>query len=324
MSDELDKASSTLRDYLSTLQLDSGLDFPAELIMSDLTVGSEVFISRTQDSENLDLLKVFDHLVGNWMATLPLDVSNAARGAKFRIIHQLAFELSMSSVALSLRNKASSIKIPTSGDVNRPVSVPPTPRDPGYLRDSSPARFSSQLAALPDHRMTLGLPTPDPTPSLYSHPTSASELLEDLAITRLRQYAVSIQAKPDFGRSSILSHWSSIPGQDPAEYSWGKVQKAAENAEEDYAIRKEEARRRRRTERFLRQERARAAGSMSQPMLPELAAPFGSQPELQYQAISSQLTDDLPMTQPDRGTFGSRAAQKTKKKQKKQRAAGFR
>jgi RNA polymerase I-specific transcription initiation factor RRN6 len=134
---------------------------------------------------------------------------------------------------------------------------------------------------------------------------------------------VFIKPKPDFGKSTILSQWPSNPGSDPANYSWEAKQKGAEEdqngAEREQRNRKEEARRRKRTEKFLNQERGQTAEATSQPMV---VNPSGSQPVVAHNGFSSQTVEDVPMTQPDRGAFGSRSVQKSKKA-KKHRTAGF-
>ncbi len=172
---------------------------------------------------------------------------------------------------------------------------------------------------------SFNLPTPAQTPSLYSRATSASEHKEDPAISRLRQYAVSIRSKTDFGKSPILSQWPSVPGSDPANYSWAAKREAGDDgpneAEREQRIRKEETRRRRRTEKFLNEESATPRKPVSQPMV---VIPSGSQPVVAHNGFSSQTVEDFPMTQPDRGAFGSRSIKTSKKKPKKARTAGFR
>merc|ERR1711939_1233848 len=49
----------------------------------------------------------------------------------------------------------------------------------------------------------------------------------------------------------------------------------------------------------------------------------GSQPEIIEKMFSSQPVNEVPMTQPDRGAYGSRSVQQAKKKVKKARTAGF-
>jgi RNA polymerase I-specific transcription initiation factor RRN6 len=313
LTENLEKVAEELVNFLNSLQQDP--ESVLSLIISDLAACPAVGLPSAEDPKSPDLMKVYEQLVNKWIASLPLKVPNSARGSKFKIIRQMAVELCFSSVAISLENKLSkiSIALPEEGMTLENSGEPAT-------RESSLATFfSSQMSAAPDGNPELTLPTPTRTPSIYSHGTSASELTEDPAVSRLRQYAISLKPRPDFGQSKLLLEWPSLPGVDPASYSYEAVQKkaAAENSGEEgnHRDKREAARRKRRTERFLQ----RNVEAVSQPSF----LPFGSQPpEVPHPDFSSQPVEELPMTQPDRGAFGSRSV-KGKKKRKKHRTAGF-
>lgn len=287
--------------------------------MTNLTACPGITLPLGLHSNLADFMKVFDQLVDRWMTSLPMNLSNPARLTKFKIIRQVAVELCLSSLGMSFQDKATVPSLPLVDEINT-IKIPNVSRDGRTTRDSSPAFFSSQLA--PSSVPNFTLPTPSRTASEFSYATSASELKENNAISRLRQYTLSIKARPDLGAPSVLSHWPSTPGADPSGYSWEAAQKA--NADEsgnesEHRNRKEEARRRRRTEKFLRESRARETRqSLSQPLvlLP------GNQPEASHQAFSSQIDEDVPMTQPGRGIFGSRTVSNVKKGKKKHKA-GF-
>jgi RNA polymerase I-specific transcription initiation factor RRN6 len=323
---DIEAAAASLRQFISAL---SQVHCPDEtsifsFVLSNLTTCPAIQFPLEQATKYPDPMIVFNQLIDNWMASLPRDVPSKARLSKLNILRQTAVELFLSSFAVSLRNKATDIN-------NRPVQIgeddltlPELEKENGTTRESSPANFSPALAPFPQTRPDFSLPTPTQTPSLYSRATSASDYKEDPVISRLRQYVVSIKSKPDFGKSPILSRWPSKPGSDPANYSWRAKQKAAEQdqngAGKEQRNRKEGARRRRRTEKFLNQERGQAAEASSQPMV---VIPSGSQPVVANNGFSSQTVEDVSMTQPDRGASGSRSTQKSKKKAKKHRTAGF-
>ncbi|TGO55406.1 hypothetical protein BOTNAR_0245g00110 [Botryotinia narcissicola] len=197
-------------------------------------------------------------------------------------------EIWLSSVGISLRNEQFDPRPPPSFEDETSMHI---------LKDidevssaSSPPYFSSQVQSRAMENPQFSLPTP--TPSVISVPA----VVQDPTISRLLQYAVSIEPKIDFGaaRASLLSQWPSVPGADPAKYSWEDVQRAAlaeESGDDDYRSRRENARRKRRAERFLSRDRANAAASSSQAM----AQPFGSQPA-GYNTYSSQPVNDLSMT----------------------------
>ena len=324
-SGDIEPAAARLRQFLDALRQAHSPEEPSTFafVLSDLTACPAIQFPLEQATNHPDPKIVFDQLIDIWMASLPRDVSNKARLSKFNIIRQTAVELYLSSFAVSLRNKATDVNIGAVQNDENDLTLPESDTEYGTTRESSPVNFSSQQVPFPRNQPGFSLPTPAQTPSLYSRTTSASEHKEDPAITRLRQYAVFIKPKPDFGKSTILSQWPSNPGSDPANYSWEAKQKGAEEdqngAEREQRDRKEEARRRKRTEKFLNQERGQTAEATSQPMV---FNPSGSQPAVAHNGFSSQTVEDVPMTQPDRGAFGSRSVQKSKKA-KKHRTAGF-
>jgi len=262
-------------------------------------------------------VRIHEQLVEYWVSSLPITVPNPTRLAKFKAIRQLGVELSLNSLGVSVQDRTCT----ATGPVVRPEND--EEQNDITSREVSPGLLSSQAYAAPGNEIYSSLLTPSRTPSLYSHTNSAaSEMKEDPAISRLRHYTLSVKARPDLGKSTLLAHWPSQPGVDPTTYSYGAVQKAAAEEsgnESEYMNHKEEARRRRRTERFLRQERTRLRGPISQDFA---IIQSGSQPEA-HLGRSSQVGNELPMTQPDRGTFGSRTVTTKAKKPKKQRKAGF-
>jgi RNA polymerase I-specific transcription initiation factor RRN6 len=327
-SGDIEPASSVLREFLGALrgQAQSPEESSAfEFVLSDLTACPSIQFPLDQANNFRDPLLIYDQLIDNWMASLPLDVAYRARLSKFNIIRQAAVELFLSSFAVSLRNKATDVNLAPIQNDEIDLTLPEQDKYYGTTRESSPVSFSSQAISLPGRGLDFSLPTPAQTPSLYSRATSASELKEDPAISRLRQYVVFIRSKPDFGKSLILSQWPSTPGSDPSNYSWEARRKAFnedQGAEEsEKRNHKEQARRRRRTEMFLNRDSAQIAEASSQPMV--VVIPSGSQPEVIHSGFSSQTVEDIPMTQPDTGAFGSRSIQKSKKKSKKHRTAGF-
>lgn len=321
-AEDLEQGAPILRTFLQSLKEDEESESSFTLVVSNLTLCPGISFQTLEASTLPDLLKVYDEVAKSWVANLPHQVSGLTRLAKFKIARKVAVELCLSSIGISLRNKASEVPeaLAASSEqrvlLNKPVVA---------SRASSPAIISSENPPSSMPGSVFGLPTPSQTPSIYSQShASTSEFAEDSAISRLRQYAVSIKSKPDIGSSTILSHWPSTPGADPATFSYAAKQRSAvvkESGEGDsHSSRREQARSKRRTERFLsRESTAVAEPSSSQPT----SMPFGgSQPEVARHVYSSQTgVDDVPMTQPDRGTFGSRTMQK--KKRKKQRAAGF-
>ncbi|PVH84588.1 hypothetical protein DL98DRAFT_569097 [Cadophora sp. DSE1049] len=317
--EDLEQASPALHTFLESLQLEQEPEDRWRLAVRDLTLGTGIKFSDNEGYMHPDPLKIFDQLVEYWMTSLPMDVPNLVRHAKFKVIRQLTMDLCLNSIGISLQDKALD-HIADTAPIDDETMAVSLSKDGRLTRESSPLMFSSQLVAT-QYEPGLTLPTPTQTPSLYSQVTSASGPTEDPVIARLRQYAPSVKAKAELSansNASVLCHWPSALA-DPAEYSYETAKKAwaSANTEEDDArsSRKVKARRRRRTEEFVK--------AVEPAVSRRLTLTAGSQPEVIGKMFSSQPVSDVPMTQPDRGAFGSRSVQQVKKKAKKARTAGF-
>ncbi|KAK0116979.1 hypothetical protein ONS96_012821 [Cadophora gregata f. sp. sojae] len=318
-NEDLDQASPVLLAFLESLEQEQDPEDRWRLTVKDRTMGTGIMFPKNVESKYPDPLKIFDQLVEYWMTSLPIDVPNLVRHAKFKVIRQLAMDLCLNSIGISLQDKALD-HVAKYAPMDHGIVAASFSKDGWLTRESSPLVFSSQLLATQDEP-GLTLPTPIQTPSLYSQATSTSGIMEDPVIARLRQYAPTIKAKAEFGAStngSVLSHWPSALA-DPTEYSYEMAKKAwaaANTGEDDVrSSRKVKARRRRRTEEFVK--------AIEPAVSRRLTLTAGSQPAIIEKMFSSQGVNEVPMTQPDRGTFGSRAVQQLKKKPKKVRTAGF-
>lgn len=335
-SGELDEGSSALQDFLASLNTNADdLESVSTLVLSDLTRCPRANDLLGSDTTGLSLFRVHEQLVEYWITNLPLHVPPQARLAKFKIIRQLGVELALNSFGISLQNKATSA-------LNAPV-IESTQKDRDIgttTRESSPGIFSSQAQQTFRQDIYSSLPTPSQTPSMYSQATSATgessevdganEANEDPAVSRLRQYAVSIGFKEEVGKSALLAHWPLRPGSDPSNYSYEAMQDREAGEETGYESarrnKKEEKRRRKRAEKFLRMERERsrvtALRTGSQPLAPvseideTREASAASQPgevdhagnyaaRQQRPGVFSQLnkrTSDGPTSQPSEAT----------------------
>lgn len=310
LSENLEDVRTALDRFFDSLPQDS--ESLSTLVISNTAASPGVELPLDGDLKPADLMKIYQDLVDKWIASLPLEASNAVRGSKFRTIRQITAELFFSSVTISLQSKSS--MVPTVVPERDDEAVGEGEDAGMSTRESSPATFfSAQMSFGPPHDPGSTLRTPTQTPSTYSRLTSAAGPEEDSAISRLRQYAVSINPRPDVRKSKILSEWPIVPGVDPASYVYKPKTSFddEDSAPESSKKRRDVARRKKRTEKFL-QKNAESSR--------RVVTPSGSQPaEVQPPAFSSQPMEDVPMTQPDRGNFGSRKA----KGKKKQRTAGF-
>ncbi|RDL39034.1 uncharacterized protein BP5553_03374 [Venustampulla echinocandica] len=315
-SEELERATTIVQEFLQSLEQDEGILGQPRLRVSDIMSAPSIQFPTSEGNTFSGFLKIYDHMVEIWMASLPAEVSVTTRLSKYKIIRQVAIELCLSSVVCSLRRSEPSAP---GGDEDEDVRLPSSGAE-RPAGGTSPALYSPDMTPEPSQKQRSGgVPTLSRTPSLYSHATSVSRSgsIEDPAVSRLRQYAVSIKSQPDSGKLKLPSQW--VVGDNPDEYSWesAKDTSMAENGERGASRRnREESQRRQLKEKFLSRERLKAA--VSQPAF----TPFGSQPDPGKHAFSSQSRGDIPMTQPDRGTFGSRSLQKPNKKVRR-RNAGF-
>jgi RNA polymerase I-specific transcription initiation factor RRN6 len=205
------------------------------------------------------------------------------------------------------------------------------------------------------------LPTPGATPPAGSHASAAGseagEIEEDPASVRLRAYT-SLNPQPQLAKPmrKILSGW--VDGGDPSNYTWKPLHAPDRDGSDDedddgddaasssLSVAEQRRRRRRwqkrlRREQQLQQSQSQSVASGSASTLPPLLAfkPWGSQPVRSSTNLnpnggsSSQAfkegntrEEQLPMTQAEPGTFGSRQAVTVKgqeQRKKRRRAAGF-
>jgi len=322
-SRELEQAGPMLQEYLDDARLDDDADSPSMLLLSDLTQcpGSKLLLGNTSSFPGL--IEVYGRLEDQWIKSQPATSSGVTRLTRFNITRRVSVELSLSSIAVLVREKGPMLHV--SGNDSTDAVLPTIERDE-IRREDYNSFPSSQIASDTMGVESFGLPTPAQTPSLHSHNSIAvKDPAEDPAITRLRRYAVGIETPDELHQLPLLSRWPPIPGVDPTDYNWNPAEQPAlldEKAEKKRGqkAKRDEAQRKKRTERFLNQGISNDFGPISQP---PTSKGFGSQPEIAEHAASSQTVADLPMTQPGRGIFGSRHAERAKQKPKRRRNAGF-
>jgi RNA polymerase I-specific transcription initiation factor RRN6 len=318
LPEELDSASTALHEYLQSIQINVNAHDQFALVTSNLTTLRVNFpVSPHPQALFFDFLNIYDQLVDAWMAPLPSQVSVPSRLLKHKMIRQIAIDLGLSSIGISfLRSSALGVGHEDTGKSDALLN-----ERNARSADNDSGFFSPEVTPLLSQQTSFRGRATSQTPSMYSRATDASsevsEVSEDPAISRLRKYAMSIRSQPDPGRSKILSQWT--VGADPSTYSWEAVNRASMVSESwDGDSRKKgrgESRRRRLTENYLTRQSSRATTveSQAQPIRTD------SQP-VHRTDFSSQPDSNLPMTQPDRGAFGSRTTQKSTKKK---RNAGF-
>lgn len=312
ITEDLDQFALTMSDFLGSIQREQ--DVAHSLRVTDIVQGVLPFSSGIPE-----VMELYDQLVDIWIACLPLEVPGIARLSMFKSVRKIAIEMCLSSITVSPQ-----VSVP----VIAAEQAEPRPRPKvkqSVSHKNMPAFYSSEgFSQKPEGNFSL---TPAQTSSIYSSNSNAAAEDQDgdPAISRLRKYAVSIASQPAPLNSSLLSHWPSVPGADPSKYSWEAAKEASGAADDadslDHIARREEARRRKRTEKFPNRDKGADTDASSISGYTQT----GSQPTMAHHTMSLQATEEHPMTQPDRGVFGSRTAPKSvkKKKQAQRRAAGF-
>lgn len=231
-----------------------------------------------------EMFRFYDKMVDDWVSPLHPKISVVARLNKEKLIRKIAADLLLSRV-IKITNSLDSV-------------ILPSPEDPIKAENE---QALSQHRILPSSFFQSQTPasqfgsqrTPKLAPSKYSTVPVLGGLS---AFTTFKK-----QRKMPGNVSNLLSQWA--VGSDPSAYSWQRI--------EDEETRASQTPRR-------RKKRAKVDQTLpATPMVP-IVRTWGTQPLPQVNPASSQV---VPMTQFERGAFGTR--EKEKKKKKKKRAAGF-
>ena len=271
---------------------------------------------RRLRSENV--LECYNSLVSHWLSPLPLGLPDRIRVTMERLARQVAADLTLASSAIkpsARRFVTQAVQEKIYPDSAPQAAVPSTSSIDGVLTGIAP---HSQPAS--------------------SHP---SVVEEHPACLRLRSYTtVSSNAVTTAAPASVfamLAHLPSATVIDPSTYDW-RATEATVAAEQDEGSEKFDARARRRAEKFAqakhkrtqlqiktaeeldRQRVAPAIGSS------QMVLPTREMQSSQVMTLKQNVPGDPgPMTQPERGTFGTRSggAGAGRKDRGKQRTAGF-
>ncbi|KAL3490885.1 RNA polymerase I-specific transcription initiation factor RRN6-like protein [Aspergillus germanicus] len=278
--------------------------------------------SQTQlaGMSKLDLVAIYDRLVNHWLVDLPLDIPGRARIAKEKAIRHFVADIVLGQIIAVRRQSAAELASnPNSGDgllPRRPIDSMATSSETANEQSSYEATGLSRQPA--DTAISSSSAHRDLTAP--NHP--AGTLPPFAALSAYTSFKSPGPMSRD--TEHILNHWK--PGLDPASYSFT-------TEEPESAARLKASRRRSRKKlsmsmKSLSIEPSVPLPAASSPIRP--ARKWGSQPDNNSQPPtvrlqSSQATEDLPMTQIERGAFGGREAVKKSviKAKKKKRAAGF-
>ncbi|KAL2872222.1 uncharacterized protein BJX67DRAFT_103742 [Aspergillus lucknowensis] len=279
--------------------------------------------AQADEIPEVDLVAIYDRLVNHWLVALPFNIPGRTRIANEKTIRLLVVDIVLAQIILIPRRSETEMDDQsTNGDGL--ASILPR-NDLNY--SSETANEQSQLEP-PKTFTNWGLPLQTDSAAIPSSSAKEGFIWPDRPAEICPRFA-ALSAYTSFSRGGstsqdaerILDHWK--PGLDPASYSL-----ASEDAQQEAK---------------LKTSRRRSRKNMSQPMnalsldspiaLPasspiRAVRDWGSQPDSQPPMVrlqSSQVTEDLPMTQIERGAFGGRESSRKSsfKAKKKKRAAGF-
>ncbi|KAG0152754.1 hypothetical protein PDIDSM_2559 [Penicillium digitatum] len=265
--------------------------------------GSYGMPARLSGEADRDLLNTYDRMIDDWMSTLPCTISVQTRLMKEKLIRRVAADLILSRL----------IKISTSLD-SVILSKPADPVEERAIQKANEkaaaqnkyqssyfALLSSQTASQAKSR-TFGS-------RRDTMPVQQSKYTAVPVLGGLSAFITFKTPRPTPRKvANLLSHWP--VGTNPQNHTWDRIDD-------------EEKRNLKRTSKNGRKKRSQTRDPTlpSTPTVPMVRA-WGSQPVAPPRVnINSSQLDGMPMTQMERGGFGTRTVKKPKKKKKRQ--AGF-
>ncbi|KAL4982081.1 RNA polymerase I-specific transcription initiation factor RRN6-like protein [Aspergillus falconensis] len=280
------------------------------------------------EASRLDLIAIYDRLVNHWLIDLPSDMPGRARITKERAIRHFVADIVLSQIISvhqreaneSTTNRDVASSAYSSSGLTTSSGLTDEQSFYGALLSSTDQGFQSQA----DTAATQSSALEDSIiPERQADQLSTFEVLSSYT-----RYNKTGPISP--GAERLLDRWK--PGLDPASYLLA--------SEESQVATKNKTRKGKSRNNMSQALKKTSLDSPKPPLVSSLPPPVsspapavrgnwssqldnGQLPMIRFQG--SQLTDDVPMTQIERGTFGSRVASKKGgiKARKKKRAAGF-
>ncbi|KAK4866261.1 hypothetical protein LT330_008602 [Penicillium expansum] len=267
--------------------------------------GSYGMPAKLSGEADRDLLNTYDQMIDDWMSTLPRTIPVQTRLMKEKLIRGVVADLILSRL----------IKISTSLD-SIILSKPADPVEERAIQEANEkaaaknkyqssyfALLSSQTAASQAKSRTFGS-------RRDTVPVQQSKYAAVPVLGGLSAFITFKTPRPTPRKvANLLSHWP--VGTSPQNYIWDRI--------DDEETRNSQSR----TSKNRRKKRSQTRDQSlpSTPAVPMVRA-WGSQPLAPPRVnINSSQLDSMPMTQMERGAFGTRTLKKPKKKKKRQ--AGF-
>jgi RNA polymerase I-specific transcription initiation factor RRN6 len=260
---------------------------------------SQEHVNVIRSFQPFGVLILYEKLVRDWLSKLPQNLPSRIRISKEKLIRQVSLELSLA------------------GMVQIDVSIP-----------DSVSVISSQPSLSGRRNSTVSQPD---TVNGVAHFLEENNMITHALLDLKTVSPPSMTYSLGGATKDVLSLWN--VGGDPNFFDLERAL-ATETGEGDVSARsRSRSEQRTRTRSRSRANSVGARSIRSSPVVPSIQF-SGSQPQFDSSRLpirssqflpSSQITDSMPMTQVERGIFGSRQAGKKSnvKARKKKRAAGF-
>ncbi|KAL3459961.1 RNA polymerase I-specific transcription initiation factor RRN6-like protein [Aspergillus heterothallicus] len=286
----------------------------------DSITGPASHQAKLAGAMEMDLIAIYDRLVNHWLIELPSDIPGRARILKEKAIRHLSGDIVLGQIV--------AVRSPP---MTQSIKQTPHGKSPASSQPNNDFKASSATAS--GLHETPGLHTQAGTTVIRGELGQGDFLCSGYTAGELPTFT-ALSAYTNFKSSEpisqdvecILGYWK--PGLDP-------VSSSITTEEYQLASRLKTSRRKSRKKMSLSVKPPGFESSMSLPVGASSpvrpAREWGSQPDNNnsqppiVRLQSSQVTDDIPMTQVERGIFGGREAVKRSvvKAKKKKRAAGF-
>lgn len=202
-----------MKDFFDHLHMYSDINNPNSLALKQISLFSGAGL-ELELGQNLDLSHIFHQLIETWISVLPNDVPNRSRGVRLRLVRKLALDLFMSSIGLFFEKKTTShqnLQLIESQQSSQPdIFETDISGKPNLLLTRQKAAERKYEGADNQYH-TSSITKSDDLEILLAPETSS----EDPALSRIRQFTISVKSNSKFKRPKFLNDWPSTPGCDP-------------------------------------------------------------------------------------------------------------
>ncbi|KAJ5740944.1 hypothetical protein N7493_000816 [Penicillium malachiteum] len=302
VSMDIEQDSIDLNQLVSTV-LPENNDAQPEFMIVPLSFSKLFAGMPTADPErqsDLDFEYTYDQMVDEWLTKLSLEIPSHTRVMKYKTVRGIALDILLSRL---IRISTESTRLRAS----QTQENAPADQESRDSQDLDLAMASSQFAS------SQGTVVGNRSSQLRNGrtPPSYSSLAAFTTFKPPRPQPRNV--------AGLLSHWEL--GVDPSTYEWQKATQS-QNPESSQMGPPGTPRRRARKKRSQQTPTIERPIQPPAPSAPTLRA-WGSQPDHSMLTSSQPTVDDVPMTQTERGQFGTREVIKSSKPKKKRRAGGF-